>query len=166
VLSELNAETVLHYVIALEGLLTGDESPTELTRKVSQRAAILAGRSDAQRLEIERLVSGAYGARSKYAHGDTPKGEVDLPKLCRVVRRCLLARLVIGTRRRLARSAKLQTKPCCPARSWSAAYTIHLTSSRGAYGRNSIQPWQGYPRTRTATCRERHLVPVLIFGNR
>ena len=44
-LSELNAETVLHYVIALEGLLTGDESPTELTRKVSQRAAILAGRT-------------------------------------------------------------------------------------------------------------------------
>jgi hypothetical protein len=41
----LNAETVLHYVIALEGLLTGDESPTELTRKVSQRAAILAGRT-------------------------------------------------------------------------------------------------------------------------
>jgi hypothetical protein len=45
VLSELNAETVLHYVIALEGLLAGDESDhTELTRKVSQRAAILAGK--------------------------------------------------------------------------------------------------------------------------
>ena len=96
VLSELNAETVLHYVIALEGLLTGAESPTELTRKVSQRAAILAGKTDAQRLEIERLVSGAYGARSKYAHGDTPKGEIDLPRLRRVVRRCLLARLVLG----------------------------------------------------------------------
>jgi hypothetical protein len=96
VLSELNAETVLHYVIALEGLLSGGESPGDLTRKVSQRAAILAGKDDAQRLAIEHLVSGAYSARSKYAHGDTPKGEIDLPKLREVVRRCLLARLVIG----------------------------------------------------------------------
>jgi hypothetical protein len=97
VLSELNAETVLHYVIALEGLLAGDEPDhTELTRKVSQRAAILAGKDDAQRLEVERLVRGAYGTRSEYAHGTTPKKEVDLPKLRRVVRRCLLARLVIG----------------------------------------------------------------------
>ena len=97
VLSELNAETVLHYVIALEGLLAGDEPDhTELTRKVSQRAAILAGKDDAQRLEIERLVRSAYGTRSEYAHGTTPKKEIDLPKLRRVVRRCLLARLVIG----------------------------------------------------------------------
>jgi hypothetical protein len=97
VLSELNAETVLHYVIALEGLLAGDEPDhTELTRKVSQRAAILAGKDDAQRLEIERLIRGAYGTRSEYAHGTTPKKEIDLPKLRRVVRRCLLARLVIG----------------------------------------------------------------------
>jgi hypothetical protein len=97
-LSELNAETVLHYVIALEGLLAGGESDhSELTRKVSQRAAILAGKDDAQRLEIERLVRGAYGARSKYAHGDPPpRDEVNLPKLRRVVRRCLCARLVIG----------------------------------------------------------------------
>jgi hypothetical protein len=97
VLSELNAETVLHYVIALEGLLAGDEQEhTELTRKVSQRAAVLAGNTDARRLEIERLVRGAYGARSKYAHGDTPKDEIDLPALRRIVRRCLLARLAIG----------------------------------------------------------------------
>jgi Apea-like HEPN len=97
VLSELNAETVLHYVIALEGLLAGGESDhSDLTRKVSQRAAILAGEDDAQRLEIEQLVRDAYGARSKYAHGDTPRQAIDLPKLRRVVRRCLLVRLVIG----------------------------------------------------------------------
>lgn len=96
VLSELNAETVLHYVIALEGLLTGKDSPGELTRKVSQRAAILAGKTDTQRLEIEQMVRDAYAARSKYAHGDTPRKEVDLPRLRQVVRRCLLSRLVIG----------------------------------------------------------------------
>lgn len=97
VLSEQNADAVLHYVIALEGLLTSDESPGELTRKVSQRAAILAGKDDTQRVEIEQLVRDAYGARSRYAHGgDMPKQAIDLPKLRRVVRRCLLTRLIIG----------------------------------------------------------------------
>jgi Apea-like HEPN len=96
VLSELNAETVLHYVIALEGLLAGSDSIGELTRKVSQRAAVLAGEDDAQRLEIEELVRDAYAARSKYAHGSTPTDELDLPRLRAVVRRCLLTRIVIG----------------------------------------------------------------------
>jgi len=97
VLTELNADAVLHYVIALEGLLSGDnEDHGELTRKISQRAAILAGTDDAHRLQIERLIRSAYDARSKYAHGDTPKKEIDLPKLRRVVRDCVLARLVVG----------------------------------------------------------------------
>ncbi len=97
VLSELNAEAVLHYVIVLEGLLTGEsESPGEYTRKVSQRAAVLAGRNDSERLEFQQLVHDAYGTRSKYAHGSAPKKELDLPKLRRVVRRCLLTRLIIG----------------------------------------------------------------------
>ena len=97
VLSELNAETVLHYVIALEGLLTGEEQPGELTRKISQRAAVLAGEDDAQRLEIEETVRGAYASRSRYAHGAPPPQEdIDLPKLRQAVRRCLLARLVMG----------------------------------------------------------------------
>lgn len=97
VLSELNPEAVLHYVIALEGLLAGaDPDRGEFTRKVSQRAAILAGRNDAERLKFERMVREAYDARSKYAHGDTPKKEVDLPRLRGIVRRCLVARIVLG----------------------------------------------------------------------
>jgi hypothetical protein len=97
VFSELNAETVLHYVIALEGLLTGDdENQGELTRKVSQRAAILASNDGARRLEIAKLVRDAYGARSAYAHGSEPDTEIDLPKLRYVVRRCILARLIVG----------------------------------------------------------------------
>jgi hypothetical protein len=96
VLSELNADAVLHYVIALEGLLTGDESErTELTRKVVQRAAVLAGRDDEERRAIAQLVKDAYGARSAYAHGSEPDS-VDLPSLRRVVRDAILTRLVIG----------------------------------------------------------------------
>jgi hypothetical protein len=98
VLGDLNAEAVLQYIIALEGLLTGsDTTHGELTRKVSQRAAVLAGENDAERLEVERLVRTAYGARSAYAHGsDTSDQEVDLPRLRQAVRRCLLSRLVLG----------------------------------------------------------------------
>jgi hypothetical protein len=96
VLSELNADAVLHYVIALEGLLAGDDPDRgDFTRKVSQRAAVLAGEDDTQRLEFERLVRDAYSARSAYAHGGAAT-KVDLPRLRRVVRRCMLTRLILG----------------------------------------------------------------------
>src|SRR5262249_39676430 len=63
-----------------------------------QRAAILAGANDTERLAIRKLVSDAYGARSEYAHGDQPKkiANIDFPNLRRVVRRCILARLILG----------------------------------------------------------------------
>lgn len=96
VLSELNAEAVLHYVIALEALLTGgDDERTELTRKVVQRAAILAGTDNADRREVAATVQAAYATRSSYAHGSETTN-IALPALRRVVRDCILARLVLG----------------------------------------------------------------------
>jgi hypothetical protein len=99
VLPERKADAVLHYVIALEGLLAGDDDDRgDFTRKLSQRAAVLAGRNDAERLETRRLVRDAYWARSEYAHGGKPDtiGKIDLTKLRRVVRRCIRARLILG----------------------------------------------------------------------
>jgi hypothetical protein len=96
VLSEFNADAVLHYVIALEAVLAGNEKDkTELTRKVVQRAAILAGIDDSDRLAVATTVRAAYGARSAYAHGSEP-ANIDLPELRRVVRDCVLARLILG----------------------------------------------------------------------
>jgi hypothetical protein len=96
VLSEDNADAVLHYVIALEAVLAGGESDkTELTRKVVQRAAILAGVDDQDRQAIAATVRAAYASRSAYAHGSEPD-EIDLPALRRVVRDCMLARLILG----------------------------------------------------------------------
>jgi hypothetical protein len=96
VFSQQNADAVLHYVIALEGLLAGDDSDSgDFTRKVSQRAAVLAGRNDANRLEIEQLIRAAYKARSAYAHG-SPPSKIDLAELRGVVRRCILTRLILG----------------------------------------------------------------------
>jgi hypothetical protein len=40
-------------------------------------------------------VLAAYRARSSYAHGGEPK-DIDLPALRRVVRDCILARLIVG----------------------------------------------------------------------
>ena len=118
VLSELNAETVLHYVIALEGLLTSDESPSELTRKVTQRAAILAGKNDAQRLEIEQLVRDAYTRPLqvrpwRYARRRTStfrscaesSGIASLPGSSSAIRHQTVC------------SARLPIKPCCLTRS-------------------------------------------------
>jgi hypothetical protein len=96
VLSEDNADALLHYVIALEAALAGGEDDkSELNRKVSQRAAVLAGANDEERNEVAQLVRDAYGARSAYAHGSKP-GEIDLPALRQVVRRCILARLILS----------------------------------------------------------------------
>ena len=96
VFSQQNADAVLHYVIALEGLLAGDDSDrSDFIRKVSQRAAVLAGDNDAKRLEIEQLVRTAYSARSAYSHGSEPS-KIDLAELRGVVRRCILIRLILG----------------------------------------------------------------------
>ncbi len=96
VLSEFNADAVLHYVIALEAVLAGtDSDKTELTRKVVQRAAILAGVDDRDRQAVAATVRAAYAARSAYAHGSEPE-QIDLPALRRVVRDCVLARLILG----------------------------------------------------------------------
>ena len=97
--AQKNADAVLHYVIALEGLLAGaDDDRSDLTRKLSQRAAVLAGDNDAKRLTIEQLVRDAYRARSEYAHGGKRDkiAKVDLAELRRVVRRCILTRLILG----------------------------------------------------------------------
>lgn len=96
VLSEFNADAVLHYVIALEAVLTGDDSDkSDLTRKVVQRAAIIAGTDDEDRALVAKVVRSAYAARSAYAHGSEPKN-IELPELRRVVRDCVLARLILG----------------------------------------------------------------------
>jgi hypothetical protein len=96
VLSEHNAESALHYVIALEALLAGGDSERlDFSRKTSQRAAILAGEDDAQRLATAEVIKAAYDARSTYAHGAEPP-QVDLPRLRSVVRACILTRLIVG----------------------------------------------------------------------
>ncbi|MBM0238272.1 hypothetical protein JNW88_15940 [Micromonospora sp. ATA32] len=65
------AEIIFWYTSALENLMITDSSD-ELSRKVSQRTAVLIGTDDDERLEIRRAITHAYGIRSKVAHGDVP----------------------------------------------------------------------------------------------
>ena len=44
---------------------------------------------------VAALVSATYKARSAYAHGTEPDN-IDLPVLCRLVRACTLARLIVA----------------------------------------------------------------------
>jgi hypothetical protein len=99
VLSELNADAVLHYVIALEAVLSDENDRGALSRKIAQRAAALAGRDDQDRRAVEATVRAAYRARSDYAHGQDPSRIYPpdhLPDLRRVTRDCILARLILG----------------------------------------------------------------------
>jgi hypothetical protein len=56
---------MLHYVIALEAVLTGtDDEKTELTRKIVQRAAILVGVDDGDRIAVSATVQGKHSGLS------------------------------------------------------------------------------------------------------
>ena len=147
VLSELNAETVLHYVIALEGLLTGEEQPGELTRKISQRAAVLAGEDDAQRLEIEETVRGAYAA------APAMRMALRLPRKTLTSRSCAkpsgaacLPGWSWATRRQSARSSRLRIRRCYRMRFLSAASASRLMSSGNVCEMSSIRPCRGMRR--------------------
>ncbi|WP_421119372.1 hypothetical protein ACE2AJ_18750 [Aquihabitans daechungensis] len=73
---------ILNYVAALEGLLGGAPG-TEIGRRVSQRAAVLAGATGARRIDIQELVKRSYDARSVHAHGGElrDKHKVDVEAL-------------------------------------------------------------------------------------
>jgi hypothetical protein len=94
--TEQEPEALLHYVIVLEALLSEDDR--EVSRKVAQRTAVLAGGTDDDRLTVYTLAKDAYTARSQYAHGVQPKraARVDLERLRDVVCRVILSRLILG----------------------------------------------------------------------
>jgi hypothetical protein len=82
------ADATFRYVASIEAALTGDDHG-DLTRKVAQRAAILIGRNDEDRLDVYGQIRAAYAARSAYVHGSRPKS-VDLHKLETLTRRVLV----------------------------------------------------------------------------
>ncbi|MFF4733555.1 hypothetical protein ACFY3M_51945 [Streptomyces mirabilis] len=83
------SEAAFRLTAALECLLAGgDGGRTDLSRKVQQRAAVLVGADDDDRLRVRNTVGAGYAARSAYVHGDKEK-ESDLQALRSVVCRVL-----------------------------------------------------------------------------
>ncbi|WP_157878081.1 HEPN domain-containing protein [Streptomyces torulosus] len=76
-------EITLQYVIAMEALLTGNGN-SGVAQKIKQRAAML-WMTDETRERVLDMVSTSYDSRSKYAHGDDTREDVqhlhDLRKL-------------------------------------------------------------------------------------
>ena len=87
-------DSLIHYVVALEALLAKEGETTEISRRIAQRAAVVAGTSDSDRLRIEAEIRKVYSLRSKVLHGIADPAAADLETLRAIVRRVLLARLV------------------------------------------------------------------------
>jgi hypothetical protein len=88
-------EAAFRWVSAIEGLLSDDDDRSDLKRKTAQRAAVLAGKDDDDRVAVRNLVNGAYNVRSAYAHGSKP-GTVDLSALRFLTRQIMVCWLVLA----------------------------------------------------------------------
>lgn len=92
-------QVVLNYITSLENLLSGDDNHGDLTRRTAQRAAVLIGKNDADRLETRRRVASAYGVRSSIAHGSDPDPDklTEATRQVRpILRQALTAAIVLG----------------------------------------------------------------------
>ncbi|MFG2892109.1 hypothetical protein [Streptomyces sp. NPDC048248] len=89
-----SSETAFRLTAALECLLAGGSGGrVDLSRKVQQRASVLVGQDDSDRLRVRDVVSAGYSARSAYVHGDRERAS-DLLTLKSITRRVLAAWLV------------------------------------------------------------------------
>ncbi len=86
-------DALLHYVFALEALLTG-ETKEAISEKVAISAALLIGRGDSETTEVRKFVKEAYDARSKLVHGSELKRDVNIVKLRRICQHVLI--VVLG----------------------------------------------------------------------
>jgi hypothetical protein len=97
--SDDEPQVVLNYMTSLENLLSGDESPGDLARRTAQRAAVLIGEDDGDRLRTLRCVKDAYKVRSSIAHGSDPhprKLTDAATQIRSILRRALVAAIVLG----------------------------------------------------------------------
>jgi hypothetical protein len=103
-------KALMDYSIALETLLGGD-AKTEVSRRVSQRAAVLCAFDDDGRLEVKEQIAATYDAGSSYRHGDEPwklhtqydsrppagkKKTLDLATVHHLTRKVLLRWLIVA----------------------------------------------------------------------
>ncbi|MEV4175660.1 hypothetical protein [Nonomuraea sp. NPDC049709] len=85
---------------SLENLLSGGgENHADLPRRTAQRAVVLIGEDDDDRLRTLRCVKDAYNVRSIIAHGSDPhprKLSAAATQVRSILRRALVAAIVLG----------------------------------------------------------------------
>jgi hypothetical protein len=92
-------ELVFWYVSLLESLTVTETDKGDLSRKVSQRAAVLLGADDDERVAVARTIATAYSVRSTVAHGSAvrkPDLEALVPTLYDYLRRTLCRLIILG----------------------------------------------------------------------
>jgi hypothetical protein len=94
-------QALLHFIIALEALLMSQEKSEGIIDKLSNRAALIAGRDDDERDCVFRTMKALYNQRSKLMH----QGELnrenstsisDILRLAEIARRVLAVALICG----------------------------------------------------------------------
>lgn len=90
-------DVLLQYVFALEALLNTSDREA-ISEKIALRAALLAGRTDDERVSTRRFVKRAYSSRSGLAHGAKNGTDVDLPQLRDLCRRVIAVAIDIALR--------------------------------------------------------------------
>lgn len=81
-------DALLHYVFALEALLTGDTKEA-IAEKISTVAALIVGRDDTETVNVRAFLKRAYRSRSDLVHGKELKNDIDVAKL-----RCICQRVL------------------------------------------------------------------------
>ena len=93
-------QVAVDYVATLERLVSGDgEQSNDLARRTAQRVAVLVGRDDNERLQINDAVHLAYKVRSRIVHGDDPNLEqlaTALDNMRAIVRRAISRAVILG----------------------------------------------------------------------
>jgi hypothetical protein len=84
-------DALLHYVFALEALLTGKAEA--IAEKVAISAALLIGRQDSETAAVRQFIKKAYDARSKLVHGSELKQDGDIVDIVKM--RCICQRVLI-----------------------------------------------------------------------
>ena len=88
------AEAAFRWISAIEGLLA-DASHADLSRKTAQRAAILVGHNDQDRLATHKLIKKAYNARSAYTHLGNPNS-VEPGALRTITRKIIVSWIILA----------------------------------------------------------------------
>jgi hypothetical protein len=85
-------DALLHYVFALEALLSGEET-SAISEKLAVICSLLVSRDDREADFVRKFVKEAYHSRSLLVHGRNLKKLVDLSKLRRLCQRALVLTL-------------------------------------------------------------------------